>query len=67
MIPAMVKRWGKSPPGTVATRYAARLMGCKAMYIGAWYKLSTVRGHNELLAHSRGVGCSSAEAKRGTT
>ena len=31
---AMVKRWGKSPPGIMVTWYAARLMGCKAMYTG---------------------------------
>ncbi len=34
MIKEMVKRWGKSPPGVMATWYAARLMGCKAMYTG---------------------------------
>ena len=63
----MVKRWGKSPPGTVATRYAARLMGCKAMYTGALQvRPVSGDGNNGLLVHSRGVGCSSAEAKRGT-
>ena len=35
---AMVKRWGKSPPGIMVTWYAARLMGCKAMYTGAWFE-----------------------------
>ena len=39
MIKEMVKRWGKSPPDAVATRHAARLMGCKAMYTGAWSRL----------------------------
>ena len=44
-----VKRRGKSPPGVMATWRAARLMGCKAKYTG-------IQG---LLAHCRGVGCSS--------
>lgn len=30
-----VKRWGKSPPGLVATPDAVYLTGCKAMYTDA--------------------------------
>ncbi len=36
MVKEMVKRWGKSPPDIMVTWYAARLMGCKAMYTGTW-------------------------------
>ena len=64
----MVKRRGKSPPDAVATRYAARLMGCKAMYTGTRVESPPFVGlriRNGLLAHRRGVGCSSTEAKRG--
>ncbi len=39
MIKEMVKRWGKSPPDIMVTWYAARLMGCKAMYTGMWVEL----------------------------
>ena len=41
-----VKRWGKSPPGGVATHRAVRLMGCKVMYTGAVGLLVRCRGVN---------------------
>ena len=39
-----MKRRGKSPPDAVATRYAARLMGCKAMYTGTRVESPPIRG-----------------------
>jgi len=33
-VSAMVRRWGKSPPGLVAIPDAVCLLGCKAMYTG---------------------------------